>query len=291
MSENRVKRVVGFSGGVDSQAAALWVRNRYDPEDVILLNADAGGNEHPITTRFIADYSRDVFPVVTVSAVVADLGGVGSRDEGTAERRREYADDEPLTFDRLAHVKGVFPARTRQFCTSYLKLIPQRRWLAENLAGVPHERYAGVRRDESASRAKLPASCWDEEFRCVLHRPLIDWTKQMCFDFVRAHGETVNPLYTMGFSRVGCAPCVNSGKEDVRNWSARFPEMIDKVRGWEASTGRTFFAPCVPGKAINWIDEVVEWSKTVRGGRQYSLPFFEAEAKTGGCLSDHGLCE
>ena len=44
----QVKHVVGFSGGIDSQACARWVLNRYPAEDVILLNSDAGGNEHPI---------------------------------------------------------------------------------------------------------------------------------------------------------------------------------------------------------------------------------------------------
>ena len=37
-----MKHIVGFSGGIDSQAAALWVLNRFPREDVILLNSDAG---------------------------------------------------------------------------------------------------------------------------------------------------------------------------------------------------------------------------------------------------------
>lgn len=39
------KHIVGFSGGIDSQACARWVLNRYPKEDVILLNFDAGGND------------------------------------------------------------------------------------------------------------------------------------------------------------------------------------------------------------------------------------------------------
>lgn len=57
------KHIVGFSGGVDSQACALWVRRRFDPADVILLNSDPGGHEHPTTYGFIDEvvaWSRTV---------------------------------------------------------------------------------------------------------------------------------------------------------------------------------------------------------------------------------------
>jgi hypothetical protein len=122
-------------------------------------------------------------------------------------------------------------------------------------------------------------------------------------------------------------------KDDIREWAARFPEMIDKVRAWEKQVGRTFFAPMIPqpeyrrklaawqaewlvrgdpeaadedgdvpmvvrdgappppDKPINWVDEVVEWAKTARGGKQYTLPIVEAEAAAGACSSKYGLCE
>lgn len=129
---------------------------------------------------------------------------------------------------------------------------------------------------------------WDDYYNCELHHPIVDWTKQMCFDYVKLHGEPINPLYTMGFNRVGCAPCINSGKKDVLAWAQRFPEMIDKVRQYEKEVGRTFFPPMVPGKEINWVDEVVEWSKTVHGGKQYSLEILYERSS---CESDYGLCE
>ena len=59
-----VKHVVGFSGGIDSRATARWVLNRYPPEDVILINSDVGGHEHPITTEFVHKYSETVHPVI-----------------------------------------------------------------------------------------------------------------------------------------------------------------------------------------------------------------------------------
>lgn len=277
-----MKHIVGFSGGIDSQATARWVLNRFPKEDVVLLNSLAGRNEHPLTEEFIVWYSANVHPVVQVVPLIRDLW----KTDGYAETRNLNGDDE-LTFERLIQIKGRPPSRTQQFCTTFLKLFPSRRWIEDNVKG-DYCRYAGVRRDESAKRASAPLQQFDKVFDCDLFYPLFDWTKQMCFDYVQAHGEKVNELYKLGFTRVGCAPCINSGKDDILNWAKRFPEMIDKLRGWEQRTGRTFFAPMVPGLAMNNVDQVVAWAGTVHGGRQVGLHVLEEPR---GCESEFGLCE
>lgn len=270
-----MKHIVGFSGGIDSQACARWVLNRYPAEDVILLNSNAGGNEHPLTEAFVSEYSQKVHPVVVVNAKVSDLW----KTDGAAESRG-YNPEEELDFPRLVEIKGP-PLRTRRTCTEFLKLVPQKRWMA----GVSDEycRYSGVRRDESPARAGTLFESWDEFFDCKLYCPIADWTKQMCFDYVRQYGEPINPLYSLGFDRVGCAPCILSGKEDIRLWSDRFPEMIDKLRTWEQRTGFAFFQ-----KSGALVDEVVEWSRTDRGGRQFNI-FNNLERPA--CESKFGLCE
>lgn len=288
-----MKRVVGFSGGADSQACLRVVRDMYGDADVIALNSNAGRNEHPLTEEFIADYSEKVFPIIQVTALVKDLGTRGTKEGKTRDRRQEFSDEDELTFDRLAYIKGMFPKRKMQFCTEHLKLAPQTRWCQENLRahGIEFDRYIGVRCDESESRKDTPDSKWDEYFECMLHYPIRCWTKLEVFAFLKHRGESPNPLYLMGFSRVGCAPCINSGKDDIRLWAARFPAMIDKVREWEIKNVRTFFAPTVPGLKINWIDDVVRWSKTAHGGKQNLLPIVENEAASGACASKYGLCE
>lgn len=283
-----MKHIVGFSGGIDSQATARWVLNRFPKEDVILLNSLAGRNEHPLTIEFIEWYGANVHPVQTVTPRVSDLWVTdGYAAHNTKAVRHGLNGEDELTFERLILIKGRPPSHKRQFCTSFLKLIPAKRWIKENITDE-YARYSGVRADESRGRANTKYRAWDEWFDCDLFHPVFDWTKQMCFDYVRSHGERVNPLYEMGFTRVGCAPCINSGRDDIRNWATRFPEMIDKVRAWEKSTGRTFFAPKVPGLVMNNIDQVVEWAVSERGGKQRSLAVLYAPAS---CESKFGLCE
>lgn len=282
-----MKHIVGFSGGIDSQATARWVLNRYSSSDVVLLNSNAGGNEHPLTDQFIREYSEKVFPVTVVSAIVSDMW----KTPGFAETKG-YHGDSVLTFDLMATIKGRYPSRQAQFCTEILKLRPSKRWQMQNISEDEEViRYSGVRREESHKRAQRAPSEWDDYFDCPLVNPIVDWTKQMCFDYVRFHGEPINALYSLGFSRVGCAPCINSSKEDITRWADRFPEMVTKVRQWEISAGSTFFAPIVPGLkdgAWNSIDEVLAWARTDRGGYQFNIL---RGLETPSCESKFGLCE
>ncbi len=286
-----MKRIVGFSGGIDSQACALWVRRRFPREEVLLLNADAGGNEVPVTTAWIAEHSRDVFPVVTVSAIVADwLERYSTPGTRHCDAAQGLDPQQPLTFELLAMLKGTFPFSGMRFCTEFLKAAPQRRWMRENLGDEGYERYSGVRRDESLARADTPFLQWDDYFDCDLHSPLADWTKEMCFAYVRAAGETVNPMYTRGAARVGCSTCVTSGKEEIRSWAAWFPQEVERVRAMEQRTGLPYFRFKVAGKDA-WVDDVVRWAKTEWGGKQMLLPMVENDAAAGTCSSKYGLCE
>lgn len=282
-----MKHVVGFSGGADSQACLNWVLDRFPKEDVIATFADTG-NEHPITLEHVQYINDHVHPIAMIQPIVADMAG-RANDQIEALGLKP---DDPLDFSLMAVLKGFFPMTKHRFCTDHLKLHPQIRWTKANLPDRVFERYIGVRRDESASRADVDEREWDDQFDCWINRPLATWTKAQVFEYIESKGQQVNPLYRMGFERVGCAPCINSRKSDVRLWAARFPEMIDKIRAWERRVGKPFFPPGkVPGLEAAWIDAVVDWARTTRGGRQFGLPLLEADIQAGVCMSKYGLCE
>ena len=284
-----MKHIVGFSGGIDSQAVYRWLRNRYPAQDVIALNSQAGRWENWRTVKFINNFSATVAPVIEVVPLVQDIWQTdGWADSHGFDGNRE------LTMELLIEIKKRPPSRKAKFCTEILKLRPQRRWMREQFgptgqyAGEDFARYTGVRRDESRGRKETPFTEWDEFFDCEIHHPLADWTKKMCFDYVQQYEEPINPLYLMGEKRVGCMPCIETGKEGLVNIAERFPEEIEKVSGVEARTGKTFFMPMGPGMPSNTIHEAVEWARTSRGGRQQMFPILHERE---GCESKYGLCE
>ena len=173
-----MKHIVGFSGGIDSQVTARLCINRYGADDVILLNSNAGGNEHPLTEMFVQEYSEKVHTVISVTAIISDINR-----PGPIEKAKDMGIplDSLLTFPMLATLKGFFPSNRFQFCTEFLKLAPQKRWIAENIIEEEFERYSGVRREESQRRKDTPFRKWDDYFDCYLNCPIADWVKQMCF--------------------------------------------------------------------------------------------------------------
>lgn len=273
MNENNLVHIVGFSGGIDSQATALWVRNRH--AEVLLTNSPAGGWEDSLTDDFVQTYSSTVHPVEVIPARLSDMW----ETPGHAETLGLDSNAE-LTFELMCKIKKRPPSRRAQFCTEKLKLRPQRRWIRETFGpGGKYEsrsyvRYTGVRRDESEPRKLTDFKSFNQWFDCELEAPIADWTKQMCFDYVQAAHEPVNPLYSLGFERVGCAPCINSSRDDIIMWLLKRPENIEKVRRFEKSTGRTFFHPMVPGHKTNnnrFSDRLGNNRKTRRPSRPASV--------------------
>lgn len=195
--------------------------------------------------------------------------------------------------------KGRFPSRKAQFCTEELKRNPAVEFqLALVDQGYTVISWQGVRRDESLARrdAKLIERIGP---RMRAYRPLVDWTAKQVFAYAEARGIQHNPLYRQGMGRVGCMPCINARKEEVREIAARFPEHPARIAEWEALVGAaskhqasTFFpAPGIqPNEAVdNGIYSVIEWSRTTRGGRQYDL--LAGLDEPNACASSYGLCD
>lgn len=214
-----------------------------------------------------------------------------------------------IAFLDMAMLHGRFPGVKARFCTSELKLEPllaRKRPLLDQ--GVNVIDWIGERAAESKARAaKRPI----QRIRHpgggmnVLYRPLFHMSASDVFEISKRHGLRPNPLYTMGFERVGCFPCIMEGKNGLRNLAARFPEEIERLREWERITGivsrrqnATFFcAKMVPGRGDDraQIDKAVAWASTSRGGWNYDAFLFaeQEQARKEGwlCESAYGLCE
>jgi len=208
----------------------------------------------------------------------------------------------PGGFKAEAVRQGILPHGKTAWCTRLLKVIPLQRYhdALRDREGVDTISVVGIRAEESDDRARLPEVEFgrggSREWDGLIWRPLIAWTVADVLAIHHRHGIPVNPLYLKGHSRVGCAPCRNANKEDIRQWAAAHPERIDEVRDVEmavtAERARrglegpaTFFTSKTEGPV--GIDRVVEWSRTSRGGKQ--LPLIQPEPQ-GGCFR-WGMCE
>jgi 3'-phosphoadenosine 5'-phosphosulfate sulfotransferase (PAPS reductase)/FAD synthetase len=144
----------------------------------------------------------------------------------------------PLGLADLVRRKGMFPSRKRRFCTEELKVFPAQAYLRSRVdAGEELVNVVGIRREESRARSTMTEWEWSDGWDCEVWRPILDWRLGDVVDIHRRHGVRPNGLYLIGMTRVGCWPCINSSKGELRRIADLDPARIDEIRALEAEVG------------------------------------------------------
>jgi phosphoadenosine phosphosulfate reductase len=135
---------------------------------------------------------------------------------------------------RYNGINGFFESVTqRKGCCEVRKVEPLNRALQGKRAWI-----TGMRRDQAATRAALAEQAWDEDHQLTKFNPLIDWSLDEIWAYVREYGVPYNALHDQGYPSIGCAPCTRAVApgEDVRagRWWWESPEQ--KECGLHVST-------------------------------------------------------
>lgn len=77
----------------------------------------------------------------------------------------------------------------------------------------------GLRREQSITRQDMQVVEWDEMHQLIKVNPLISWTEQQVWDYIRQHHVPYNKLHDKGYPSIGCEPCTRAVQpgEDVRS--------------------------------------------------------------------------
>lgn len=238
-----MKVIVSFSGGKDSLASLLGVRNNLT-KDFITVFCDTGW-EHPLTYKYIEEVQEQLgLNLITVKS---------KKFNGMVD---------------LTKKKSRWPSSQRRFCTSELKTIPMIDYILDEVNDDVLI-IQGIRAAESAKRAEMSKQCtyfkyyvqpygkdkngkdkyhtyrrkdvlaFRKKYADDLLRPVFDWSAQQVIDYILENGIQPNPLYRMGYKRVGCFPCVMASQQDIYNISVQEPERISYIAGLEQRRSRT----------------------------------------------------
>lgn len=77
----------------------------------------------------------------------------------------------------------------------------------------------GLRREQSITRQDMQVVEWDEMHQLIKVNPLISWTEQQVWDYIKMHSVPYNKLHDRGYPSIGCEPCTRAVQpgEDVRS--------------------------------------------------------------------------
>ena len=243
------QHIVNISGGKDSTACYLLAMERGRPFRAIM--ADVGSNENEITRDYAerlaertggpqvefvrADFTRELAGKRRfVETKWRDLGV----PEATIERALAVLHPTGDPFVDLTLWKGRFPSRKAQFCTEFLKARAIEDGVVEPALRLGRlVQWLGIRRDESLNRRDAPMFQRvrrEGRHDMLFYRPIIHWTAEDTFALAKRHGLPPNPLYLLGARRVGCWPCINSGKEDLIAVQRVDGTALPRLLEWEA---------------------------------------------------------
>jgi phosphoadenosine phosphosulfate reductase len=101
----------------------------------------------------------------------------------------------------------------REQCCGIRKIEPLRRALAGKKSWV-----TGLRREQSTARQTLERESWDAANGLIKINPLLDWTNEDVWDYIKAHDVPYSALHDRGYPSIGCAPCTRAIQpgEDIR---------------------------------------------------------------------------
>jgi len=169
---------------------------------------------------------------------------------------------------RLILEWAVVPTGYNRWCTTNTKMKP----IVGYLAGCSDPiNTIGIRAEESKDRAAAPVAEWSKDHDAYVWRPIHHLRKADVIDLHLRHGMPPNPLYLKGngAGRVGCGPCVYSGKDDLRWLAATYPERVSLLEDIETMLTHLHPGGDSEGGAPHWF--------SIQRGKQ-AIPIPVAEA-------------
>ena len=93
----------------------------------------------------------------------------------------------------------------RKLCCHIRKVEPLKRALNGMKVWI-----TGVRREQSVTRTGMQLVEWDDSNLMIKVNPLLNWTHEQVWNFIREHNVPYNTLHDKGFESIGCQPCTRA---------------------------------------------------------------------------------
>ena len=120
--------------------------------------------------------------------------------------------------EEMVNQKGINlfydSVENRYLCCGIRKVKPLRRMLSTLDGWI-----TGIRRDQTSAREDAAYLELDKMHDNIVKiNPLLDWSWQDVWDYIKKHDLPVHPLLSQGYYSIGCAPCTRAVKstEDLR---------------------------------------------------------------------------
>jgi len=114
--------------------------------------------------------------------------------------------------ERLMTEKGAYSfydsVENRKQCCEIRKVKPLKRALNGKTIWI-----TGIRSEHSQNRTEMQKIEWDAANNITKIHPLLDWSNDEVWTYIKANNVPYNSLHDKGFISIGCQPCTRAVKE------------------------------------------------------------------------------
>ncbi|WP_436495318.1 phosphoadenylyl-sulfate reductase [Actinokineospora sp. HUAS TT18] len=195
---------------VDAAEALAWTRDTFGDRFIVASNM-----QDAVLIDLAYQAKRD-FDVLFLETGYHFPETIGTRDAVAAvypEVRIVNAEAEQSVAAQEAEF-GLLNKTDPAQCCFLRKVVPLQKTLKGYDAWV-----TGVRRVDAPTRANTPIVQWDDRNGLVKINPIAAWSDERFNTYIADHGILENPLVSIGYLSIGCAPCTSLPKpgEDARS--------------------------------------------------------------------------
>jgi 3'-phosphoadenosine 5'-phosphosulfate sulfotransferase (PAPS reductase)/FAD synthetase len=210
----KVKHVLGLSGGKDSSALALYVKETRPELDIEYFFTDTG-YELPETNQFIDQLEERLGYIHRLN--YRALNNIDGRGENN--------------FENLLKENGSYlPSQRDRWCTIHMKLRPFERWVDEFISqGYEIKNYVGIRADEPDRRGFMTI---EKPIESVFPFREDGIVKSDIENILQRNGLEL-PKYYNWRSRSGCTFCFYQKKIEWLKLMEKHPDLFEEAKQFE----------------------------------------------------------
>ncbi|GAA6185574.1 phosphoadenosine phosphosulfate reductase family protein [Aliiglaciecola sp. NS0011-25] len=276
MQAKKVKHVLGLSGGKDSSALALYVKETRPEIDVEYFFTDTG-YELPETNEFIDQLEEKLGFIHRLNA--RSLNNIEGRGE--------------VEFKSLLKKhQNYLPSQRDRWCTVQMKLKPFEQWVDGFIAeGYIVKNYVGIRADEPERTGFMTI---DKPIESIMPFREDGIVKSDIENILQRNGLEL-PAYYSWRSRSGCSFCFFQKKIEWIRLKEKHPELFEQAKEFEKGENNN-----VTGERFYWMGkgepletlENPEKKASIIANHEKQVERFKKKRRRNALLGDiGGVCE
>lgn len=276
MPAEKIKHVLGLSGGKDSSALALYVKETKPDLDIEYFFTDTG-YELPETNDFIDQLEEKL----------GYIHRLNDRSLNNIEGRGE------LEFKSLLKKhQNYLPSQRDRWCTVQMKLKPFENWVDGFIAdGYKVKNYVGIRADEPE---RVGFMTIEKPIESVMPFREDGIVKSDIENILQRNGLEL-PAYYSWRSRSGCSFCFFQKKIEWVRLQEKHPDLFEQAKEFEKGENNN-----VTGERFYWMGkgeplEILEDPKkkaSIIANHQKQVERFKKKRRRNALLGDiGGVCE